>query len=218
VREVRVRALVIQHDPGSLPGLVGDALVARGFELDPVTVSTTLAHATWHGAFPDPLDYDLVVSLGAIWSVYDHATVGSWIDRELDLLRRADANDVPVLGICFGGQALAAAHGGRVEPASRKEIGFTTVTTDDPDLVPPGPWMQWHGDRFTIPPGALEIARNEVGPQAFRIDVQIARSSGTNHPGLGVQRSWWAIYKRASGREARLHGGWQCVQRMVIRD
>jgi hypothetical protein len=36
--------------------------------------------------------------LGAIWSLYDRAQVGTWIDRELDLLRRADEHGVPVLG------------------------------------------------------------------------------------------------------------------------
>ncbi len=107
--------------------------------------------------------------LGAIWSVYDERAVGSWIDRELDLLREADRAGVPVLGICFGGQALAAAHGGEVVAAPAAEIGFTPVDSDDPDLVPPGPWMQWHHDVFTVPPGGVEVARNAVGPQAFRL-------------------------------------------------
>jgi GMP synthase-like glutamine amidotransferase len=164
-----MRALFLQHDAGSRPGFVGDHLTARGFELELVRMSQDLADGTWTGAFPDPLDYAVVVPLGAIWSLYDRRQVGSWIDRELDLLRRADAHGVPVLGICFGGQALAAAHGGGVRPASRSEIGWTAVTTDEAELVPPGPWMQWHGDRVDLPPGAIELARNEVCPQAFRL-------------------------------------------------
>ena len=39
--------------------------------------------------------------------------------------------------------------------------------SDDPDLVPHGPWFQWHFDRFTPPPGATEIARNDRATQAF---------------------------------------------------
>lgn len=195
-----MRALFIQHDPGSQPGLVGTALERRGFESELLAMASSIHDATWHGAFPDPLDYDLVVSLGAIWSLYDRATVGSWIDRELDLLRRADAHEVPVLGICFGGQAVAAAHGGRVEPSPRKEVGFETIESDDPDLVPPGPWMQWHGDRFTVPDHARELARNRVGPQAFRLRRNLALQF---HPEVDEQivTSWFDMGGELSLRD-----------------
>jgi GMP synthase-like glutamine amidotransferase len=169
-----VRALFLQHDPGSRPGLVGAALEEHGFEVHGLEMASSIHDATWHGAFPDPADYDLVVPLGAIFSLYDHDTVGSWIDRELELLRRADAIGVPVLGICFGAQALAAAHGGRVEACPAPELGWTTVETDAPALVPPGPWMQWHTDRFTVPADAVELARNAAGPQAFRLRRNLA--------------------------------------------
>jgi GMP synthase-like glutamine amidotransferase len=184
-----MRVLFLQHDPGSRPALVGEHLAARGAELTIVRMSQDLADGTWHGAFPDPLAFDLVVSLGAIWSLYDRTQVGSWIDRELDLLRRADEHDVPVLGICFGGQALAAAHGGAVRPADRAEVGWVPVATDVPDLVPPGPWMQWHSDRFDLPAGAVELARNEICPQAFRL----RRNLGVQfHPEVDVAtvRAW----------------------------
>jgi GMP synthase-like glutamine amidotransferase len=164
-----MRVMFLQHDPGSRPALVGEHLAARGAVPTIVHMSQDLTDGTWHGEFPDPLDHDLVVSLGAIWSLYDRTQVGSWIDRELDLLRRADAHGVPVLGICFGAQALAAAHGGEVLPAGRAEVGWLPVASDDPDRIPPGPWMQWHSDRVVLPPGAVELARNEVCPQAFAL-------------------------------------------------
>jgi hypothetical protein len=41
------------------------------------------------------------------------------------------------------------------------------VRSSRPDLVPAGPWFQWHFDRFTAPLGALEVARNERATQAF---------------------------------------------------
>jgi GMP synthase-like glutamine amidotransferase len=109
-----MRAVFLQHDPGSRPGPVGDG--------------------TWHG----------------------------------------DERGVPVLGIGFGGQALAAAHGGTVAAAPQPESGWFPIESDDQDPIPNGPWMQWHGDRFTVPPAATELARNDVGPQAFRLRRNLA--------------------------------------------
>ena len=86
------------------------------------------------------------------------------------------ADDVPVLGLCFGGQALAAALGAPVRRAARGEVGWADVETDDPALVPPGPWLWFHWDVFAVPPGATEVARSPVGPAAF-----------THGPHLGVQ-------------------------------
>jgi hypothetical protein len=47
------------------------------------------------------------------------------------------------------------------------EIGWLPVRTTDPELVPEGPWFQWHFDTFTTPPGATLIAETDIGPQAF---------------------------------------------------
>jgi GMP synthase-like glutamine amidotransferase len=162
-----MRVMFLQHDPGSRPALLGELLAERGAELTIVRMSQDLTDGTWHGEFPDPVAFDLVVPLGAIWSLYDRSQVGTWIDRELDLLRRADEHDVPVLGICFGAQALAAAHGGEVVAAERPELGWLPLASHDPERIPPGPWMQWHSDRVELPAGAVELARNEVCTQAF---------------------------------------------------
>jgi GMP synthase-like glutamine amidotransferase len=72
-----------------------------------------------------------------------------------------------VLGLCFGGQVLSLALGGEVRRAGAPESGWTTLETRDPAVVPPGPWFEWHLDVFSVPPGAVELARSPAGPQAF---------------------------------------------------
>ena len=162
-----MRALFLAHDPGSRPGLVGEALARRGFDIEVLAMAGSIHDGAWDGRFPPADAADLLVPLGAIFSLNDRSQVGDWIDAELDLLRDADRAGIPVLGICFGGQALAAAHGGEVVPAEAAQIGWSTVETDAPSLVPPGPWMQWHTDRFVVPPAATELARDASSPQAF---------------------------------------------------
>ncbi len=167
-----MRALVIIHDPGSDPVLVGDRLRHHGFELHEVLVTTETGNPVGSAgadALGDPRDYDLILPMGSNYSVYDTDTIGTWIDDELDFLRRADGADVPVLGICFGSQALAAALGGRVVRADQPQIGWTPLAVDDGWGLPGGPWMQWHYDRFEPPADATVVARDHVGVQAFTI-------------------------------------------------
>ena len=109
--------------------------------------------------------------LGAENSVNDQ---DPWIAAELAWLRAVDQAGVPVLGICFGAQALCAALGGRVEAMDRKEIGWTLVESADHELIPAGPWLEFHGDRCLPPATASELARNDAGVQAFRLGRHLA--------------------------------------------
>jgi GMP synthase-like glutamine amidotransferase len=115
---------------------------------------------------PDPAEFDFVASLGSEFSVNDGEP---WIAVERRTLDRALARDVPVLGLCFGGQSLAVSLGGEVEPMPATEVGWLHVDSGDPDLIPSGPWLEYHRERFTVPPGAVELARRETSPQAFAL-------------------------------------------------
>jgi GMP synthase-like glutamine amidotransferase len=184
-----VRALVISHDPTERPALIGVRLEHLGYDLETFVVCESTEAPESHRPFPAVDAVDAVVAMGAPWSVYDEVTIGSWIERELAFVRDVHARGIPYLGVCFGGQVLAAALGGRVEPAPRPELGWCCVETLVPEAVAPAPWFQWHGDRFTLPPGATELARNEVGVQAFRMGGSVGVQF---HPEVdrGLLASW----------------------------
>jgi GMP synthase-like glutamine amidotransferase len=170
-----MRVLVIQHDHASPLGPVAERFVERGF--DP-TLHLVVPEERFHDpgvetVFPDLTDVDAVVLMGAPWSTYDDE-VASWVVPEHEWIRGADLAGVPILGICFGGQLLASCFGGAVVPSTRPEVGWTDVASDVEAIVPSGPWFQWHFDRWALPPGAHEIARNGAASQAFVLRRNLA--------------------------------------------
>src|SRR5215471_2015102 len=162
-----MRVTVVRHHEEDSAGFIGDAFASRGAKL-------AVHMFPKEGELPEPEGFDHVVLLGATFSVYSGGPNADWIAEELAWLRRADEAGVPVFGICFGAQALAAALGGRVTAAARKEVGWTVIDSYDPDLVPVGPWLEFHGDTCLPPPQAKVLARNEVGVQAFTIGRHLA--------------------------------------------
>jgi GMP synthase-like glutamine amidotransferase len=181
----RPRALVIEHERATPGGLVYDWLEDHGVEVEELEIDVDDREV-------DPRDYDLLVPLGSEYAAFDDSV--AWIPREKAMLEHAHAADVPVLGICFGGQLLARALGGDSFRAEKSEIGWLPVRTQDPQLVPEGPWFQWHFDSFTPPPGARLIADSDAGPQAYIV----GRSLGVQfHPEVTPQMmdSWVRVYR-----------------------
>jgi GMP synthase-like glutamine amidotransferase len=159
-----MRVLAVRHHGVDSAGFIGAAFEALG-------ASVTLHLLPEDGPLPAPDGFDHVVLLGSESSVND---AHPWIAGELAWLREADAAGRPVLGICFGAQAICAAFGGQVEAMPRKEIGWTLVESADPELVPPGPWLEFHGDRCLPPPAATVLARTDAAVQAFRLGPHLA--------------------------------------------
>ena len=169
--------LVIQNDVTCPAALVGEWLLEDGLALrivdafagDPVPVNV-------------PADVDAVLSLGGVVGANDD-DVASWLPAERALLRDATQTGVPVLGLCLGGQLLAAATGGTVHVADVTEIGVTEVarTLDGlgdaviGSLMPTQgemiPASQWHLDHISsLPDGAVLLMTNEAcRVQAFRL-------------------------------------------------
>ena len=158
--------LIRQHEENTPPGLLVEWLRERGI---PFEVSLS-----YDGPAPNPTEYSFVASLGSPYGPNDTHEPG--VVEELKLIGAAVEREVPVLGLCFGGEVLSAVLGGRVERAPVPELGWREIETDDPGAVPAGPWLEWHYERFTTPPGAVEVARTADAVQAFRMG-----------PHLGVQ-------------------------------
>ena len=181
----KLKALIVQHEEPTPPGLLGDWLEQQKAQVDILRIDL-------EEKVPDARDYDLIASLGSEFAAFDDSS--PFIHRESQLLRQATEADVPVLGLCFGGQLLARVMGGKSFRADRSEIGWLPVRTKDPELIPAGPWFQWHFDSFTLPPGARLIADTEVGPQAY----VIGRSLGLQfHPEVTpeIMDSWVRAYR-----------------------
>lgn len=171
-----MRACFIQHDHVSPPGPVAEHFAHRGYTVEPHLIVEAHMYDTPNVDFdfPDPTEYDALVVMGAPWGAWDDDTIGRWLAPEMEWLREADRRGVPVFGICFGGQLLARVHGGSVARAPRPEIGWTPIWTQRPEIVSAGPWFEFHYDRWQVPPGAEEIARDSRASQAFILRRNLA--------------------------------------------
>jgi GMP synthase-like glutamine amidotransferase len=182
-----VRALVVQHQDDAPPGLLESWARRRGLALDVLRPDRAPLPA------PDAAGpAACVVVLGSDASVATRDA--PWIEPELAWLRDAAAR-LPVLGICFGAQALAAALGGGVRRADRPEIGWISLAGAEPP-VPPGPFFAWHEDVIDPPPGARVLARNAAGVQAWEAGAHLAVQF---HPEVTphIVEGWASAYGRA---------------------
>ena len=153
------RMAFLQHSEHDVPGTLGLLATQRGWDVAVFRSDLGPESLPKAGAF------DVLVVMGSDESTLD-AGVG-WIDGERNLVHDAVRVDIPVLGVCFGGQLLAQVLGGAVTRALRSEIGWRAVESVDPGRIPPGPWLVWHEDAFTAPPGAEALARTDVCLHAF---------------------------------------------------
>lgn len=165
---MRVLAIVHQRDAG--PGVLAQAIEQAGGRLDQWTLAERPEPPD------DPFAYDAVCVLGGAMNV-DEGERHGWIAEEEALLRELLEREVPLLGLCLGGQLLAQAAGATPRRASRPEIGWRQVEVtregaDDPLLGPLAPAFeafQWHSYEFPLPPGAVPLARSEVCLQGARL-------------------------------------------------
>jgi GMP synthase (glutamine-hydrolysing) len=190
---VTPRLLVVQHEPGSPPGLLAAAAAATGVELQVVEAHGRPLPATLDGAAG-------LVVLGGVMDV-DETDVYPHLAGTQELIRDAAARAAPTLGICLGAQLAAAALGGRAYPGpAGEELGWTKVELTDAGradpvlgaLQEPAEVFEWHHDTFDPPPGATVLAGGAVYPsQAFRLGSVVAVQF---HPEVDgpLLAGWWS--------------------------
>ena len=155
-------ALLIRHaEPETLAGNYTSALVERGFEFRALNVFEGAPDfEEFHAPVLD--EVDLIIVLGGAQSANDCYPA---LVAERRLMADAMASGVPVFGVCLGAQLMARALGGEVAPTGGYEFGLRKiwVTAEggrDPVFgklrVPLVPTL--HGECFTVPPGAVELA------------------------------------------------------------
>ena len=156
----------LQHVPFEGPAGIGDWLAARGHRL-------TFTHL-YHGETLPTVDkFDWLVIMGGPMNIYEHR-FHPWLREEKLFIDRAIRAGKTVLGICLGAQLLADVLGGKVYQNLEKEIGWLPITLHDEagKYFPGAPKdftvFHWHGDTFSLPPGATCIASSAgCAHQAF---------------------------------------------------
>jgi GMP synthase-like glutamine amidotransferase len=151
------RGLILRHGDEAPAALLEEWLTEHGCDYE--------VHDATEVPLPRLEGFSFVASLGSVQSAT--ATDPPWVAAEIELLREAIAAEVPVLGVCFGGQALSLALGGEVAPAATPQIGWFELS-ERVDELPPGPWFHWHYEQLSVPPGGEPLAHSEAGPAAFR--------------------------------------------------
>jgi GMP synthase (glutamine-hydrolysing) len=164
-----VRILVLQHIACEPPGVYEDVLHERDATIERVELDKG-------EAIPDRVGLDGIVAMGGPMSVNDDDTL-PWLTEEKAFISDAVRAGTPYWGVCLGVQLLAASLGARVYPGDEPEVGLLPVelteeASSDPvfgGLPRRLVTLQWHGDTFDLPQGAVRLASSESYPnQAFR--------------------------------------------------
>jgi GMP synthase-like glutamine amidotransferase len=169
-----MKVLAIQHDAADTPGAAGEIVERLGHTLDIVRIERG-------DKIPSTVDADLMMSFGGGVSL-SSGDFPAWVTDEQNLMLQYMNAGRRLVGICLGGQMIAAALGCQIRRNREVEVGWHPVEqvegTDETIATGlfPDPCMvlHWHQDTFDIPPGGTHFLRSEAcDNQAFVIDNRI---------------------------------------------
>jgi GMP synthase (glutamine-hydrolysing) len=160
---------VLQHIDCEPPGVYEDVLIERGATIHRVELDRGEPLPDWRA-------FDAIVAMGGPMSVNDDEAL-PWLTVEKRAIAEAVRAGTAYWGVCLGVQLLAASLGARVMPGLEPEVGLMPITLTDDALTDPVfaglprdiITLQWHGDTFELPDGAVSLAGTQAYPnQAFR--------------------------------------------------
>ncbi len=162
-----MRVHYIQHVPFEGIGAIAQWAATRGHSVTGTPVYTE--------AFPHPGEFEMLVVMGGPMNIHQEREY-PWLAEEKRFIRAAIDGGKLVLGVCLGAQLLADVLGGEVFAGPQPEIGWFPVELTQVGrasrvfgVLPPAfETLHWHGDTFTVPPGAVPAASSALTPnQAF---------------------------------------------------
>jgi len=151
---------IFRHSPTEGPGYFAIFLEQQGIPWQLIAVDEGQAVPA------DATAFSGLCFMGGPMSVNDPLP---WIDPICMLIRNAVERDIPVIGHCLGGQLISKALGGQVTRNAVKEIGWGEALAENHEIAQR--WLgdfagqastvfQWHGETFSIPPGATRLFAN----------------------------------------------------------
>ena len=160
---------IIQLDARVPAGLAGTLAAEAGLAIDLLTPFSD-------PLLPEPSNYSGIIILGGYMGVGDIREYPYLVEVKL-FMKKAVLQEIPLLGICLGGQLLAEVLEAPVHSQSRCEHGVCALQVSDLGQTDPllaGLGKEffsfgWHNDSFDVPTGAVALASTEQCPgQAFR--------------------------------------------------
>jgi GMP synthase-like glutamine amidotransferase len=204
---------VVQNDPEVPPGNITEHLDAAG-------IMYCVHHPYSGDPLPEVQDVSALIIMGGAMGANDDHRHPFLYDLK-NFIRQVVSAGIPCLGICLGGQLLAAALGARVVSNRWQELGCLPVVLTAEgcrDILFAGmpaelDTFQWHQDSFDIPVGGVLLASSPVCPhQAFRIGSD---AWGTQfHPEVTEQiiRDWCARESATSARVDELLSDFRSIE------
>lgn len=169
-----MRVLSIVHGSDAKAGVFGETVRDGGHELHQASY-----------AFEQPpsrpvTEYDAAMVFGGSMNTHEEET-HPWLRPEKEAIAALLEAGVPTFGVCLGSQLIAEVAGGTVSRVAEPEIGWfevelTREAAHDPVFGPlPERFaaFQWHSYQSSLPAGAVELARNSVCLQSYRLGESV---------------------------------------------
>lgn len=207
--------LVVLHDVDDNLGELASPLAEAGLRI----VTWDVERDPDGAPALDALDrFSGIVSLGAYAGVPDEPQ-HPWMSHEKRVLEYAIETGMPVLGLCFGSQLLAAAAGAAFRPSPVPELGWTSArltpeAAADPVVAPLAvsaargasgadevEVFHYHFDSYELPEDAVLLAETDGIIEAYRVGNAAWGLQFHLEVGLATQLAWIAGGRQVYARE-----------------